>query len=117
MQSDPIMDLLPGGAAAMPLLRELGAALIQYTPPNVETIHCEIKEGLEQGQRALFYNISCPQFPDEGTTVANDRVHQAATRLVQQIAPRPGTFPGMVVTLTMQKDGSWRHNGRLLTAA
>jgi hypothetical protein len=117
MQSNPLLDLLPAGAATMPLLQELGAALIAYTPEKFQTIHCEITEGVEQGQRALFYKIGCPQFPDDGTTVANDRVHNAATRLVQHMAPALGTFPGIVVTLTMQKDGSWRHNMRLLTAA
>jgi hypothetical protein len=116
MQSDPMLDLLPAGAATMPLLQELGDALISYTPPNFETIHCEITEGLEQGQRALFYKISCPQFPDDGTTVVNDRVHKAATRLVQNLAPARDTFPGIAVTLVMQKDGSWRHNMRFLTA-
>ena len=117
MQSNPLLDLLPAGAATMPLLQELGDALIAYTPPTFETIHCEITEGLEQGQRALFYKISCPQFPDDGTTVVNDRVHTAATRLVQRLAPARGAFPGVAVTLTMQKDGSWRHNMRMLTAA
>jgi hypothetical protein len=117
MQSDPMLDLLPAGAATMPLLRELGAALIAYTPPTFETIQCEITEGLEQAQHALFYKISCPQFPDDGTTTVNDRVHKAATRLVQHMAPARGTFPGVAVTLTMQKDGTWRHNMRLLTAA
>ena len=117
MQSDPMLDLLPAGAATMPLLQQLGAALIAYTPPNFETIHCEISEGLDQGQRALFYKISCPQFPDDGTTVVNDRVHKAATRLVQHLAPARGSFPGLAVTLTMQKDSSWRHNMRFLTAA
>ena len=117
MQSDPLLDLLPAGAATMPLLQELGDALIAYTPPNFETIHCEITEGLEQGQRALLYKISCPQFPDDGTTVVNDRVHKAATSLVQRMAPARGTFPGAVVTLTLQKDGSWRHNLRFMTAA
>jgi hypothetical protein len=33
------------------------------------------------------------------------------------MAPGQDTFPGIAVTLTMQKDGSWRHNMRLLTAA
>src|SRR5262249_43947465 len=114
MQSNPLLDLLPAGAATMPLLEELGAALIAYTPEKFQVIHCEITEGLEAGQRALFYKISCPQFPDDGTTVANDRVHKAATRLVQHVAPKPGAFPGAVVTLTMQQDGTWRHNLRLL---
>jgi|HubBroStandDraft_4_1064222.scaffolds.fasta_scaffold563754_2 hypothetical protein len=117
MQSDPMLDLLPAGAPTMPLLQELGAALIAYTPPTFETIHCEITEGLEQGQRALFYKISCPQFPDDGTTVVNDRVHKAATRLVQYLSPAPGTFAGIAVTLAMQKDGSWRHNMRFLAGA
>jgi hypothetical protein len=117
VRTDPLLALLPGGPAAMPLLRELGAALIAYTPPNFETICCQITEGIEQGQRALFYNISCPQFPDEGTTVANDRVHQAATQLVQLMAPAQGGFPGLAVTLTIQKDGSWRHNMKLLSQA
>jgi hypothetical protein len=115
MQSDPMLDLLPAGAATMSLLQELGAALIAYTPQNFETIYCEITEGLEQGQRALFYNISCPQFPNDGTTAVNDRVQKAATRLVQHLAPARGTFSGIGVTLTMQKDGSWRHHMRLLT--
>ena len=117
MRTDPLLALLPGGAGAMPLLQELGAALIAYTPPSFETICCQITEGVEQGQRALFYTISCPQFPDEGTTIANDRVHQAATRLVQQMAPAQGGFQGIVVTLTMQKDGSWRHNLKMLSHA
>jgi hypothetical protein len=117
MQSDPMLDLLPAGAATMPLLQELGDALIAYTPPHFEAIHCEITEGLEQGQRALFYKVSCPEYPDDGTTVVNDRVHTAATRLVRAMAPGQDTFPGIAVTLTMQKDGSWRHNMRLLTAA
>jgi hypothetical protein len=115
--TDPLLALLPGGAASMPLLQELGAALIAYTPPNFETICCQITEGIEQGQRALFYNISCPQFPDDGTTVANDRVHQAATRLVQQMAPVQGGFPGVAVRLELQTDGSWRHNLKLLSQA
>jgi hypothetical protein len=117
VRTDPLLALLPGGAGAMPLLQELGAALIAYTPPSFETICCQITEGVEQGQRALFYTISCPQFPDEGTTVANDRVHQAATRFVQHMAPDQGGFPGVMVTLTMQKDGSWRHNLTMLSHA
>ena len=115
--ADRLRDLLPGGPDAMPLMQELGAALIAYTPPSFETICCRITEGVEQGQRALFYDISCPQFPDEGTTVVNDRVHTAATRLVQLMAPAQGGFPGLAVTLELQKDGKWRHNMRLLPFA
>jgi hypothetical protein len=107
--------LLPGGPEGMSALRELGAALVAYTPPNFETICCRITEGIEQGQRALFYDISCPQFPNDGTTEVNDRVHRAATQLVQQMAPAQGSLPGIVLRLELQKDGSWRHNMTLLT--
>jgi hypothetical protein len=115
--ADLLRDLLPGGSDAMPLLQELGAALIAYTPPTFETICCQITEGVEQGQRALFYDISCPKFPDEGTTVVNDRVHRAATRLAQQMAPAQGGFPGLAIRLELQKDGTWRHNMKLLSRA
>jgi hypothetical protein len=47
----------------------------------------------------------------------NDRVHKAATLLVRHLAPTPGAFPGIALTLTMQKDGNWRHNMRFLTGA
>jgi len=115
--ADLLRDLLPGGSDTMPLLQELGAALIAYTPPTFETICCQITEGVEQGQRALFYDITCPQFPNEGTTMVNDRVHSAATRLVQQMAPAQGGFPGVAIRLELQKDGSWRHDMRLLSRA
>lgn len=115
--ADRLLDLLPGGSDTMPLLQELGDALIEYTPPTFETICCQITEGVEQGQRALFYDISCPQFPDDGTTVVNDRVHGAATRLVQHMARTQGGFPGVAIRLELQKDGSWQHNMRLLSRA
>jgi hypothetical protein len=115
--ADRLRDLLPGGANTMGLLNELGAALIAYTPPNFETICCQITEGVEQGQRALFYDIGCPQFPDDGTTVVNDRVHQAATRLVQHMTPAQGGFPGIAIRVELQRDGTWRHNMQLLSRA
>src|SRR5215813_9972268 len=115
MQSDPMLELLPAGAATMPLLKELGDALIQYTPPNFEIIHCEITEGLEQGQRALFYTISCPEFPDDGTTVVNDRVHRAATRLVLQMDELEGAFSGLSIRLERHGDGTWTRSLRPLS--
>jgi len=115
--ADLLRDLLPGGPDAMSLLEELCDALIAYTPPTFETICCQITEGVEQGKRALFYDISCPQFPDEGTTVVNDRVHRAATRLVQHMAPVQGGFPGVAIRLELQNDGAWQHNMRLLPRA
>src|SRR5262249_50102895 len=36
--ADRLLDLLPDGADAMPIMKELGAALIAYTPRNFETI-------------------------------------------------------------------------------
>ena len=115
--ADRLRDLLPGGSDTANLLRELGQALIAYTPPTFQTICCQITEGVEQGQRALFYDISCPQHPADGTTVVNDRVHKAATRLVQQMSPSQGAFPGIAIRIELQKDGTWRHNMRLLSRA
>src|SRR5947208_3966020 len=93
---EPLADLTSGvlDVAWMRLMNELTQALIQYTPPHFKTIHCKITEGLEQDQRALFYDIQCPEFSDEGSTVANDRVHRAATSVVQHLTAERGAFPG-----------------------
>ena len=112
-----VMMELAGGSEQMALMRELTAALIAYTPPSFEVICCDITEGVEQGQRALFYKIECPSLPGEGTTVANERVHTAATRMVQHIAPARGTFPGVSLRLELQQDGSWRHSVKLMPKA
>ena len=114
--SDPLVELA-GGPDMMMIFRELGDALISYTPPNFDIICCEITEGVEQGQRALFYKIECPNFPDDGTTVVNDRVHKAATRMVQKMAPGPGGFSGIAIRLEQQKDGTWRNAMKLLSKA
>lgn len=95
-------------------MEELVAALIDYTPPHFETILCKITEGLEQGRRALFYEIRCPQFPDEGTTAVNERVHKAATRVVREMSPDEGAFPGVMIRLEHQGGGSWLQSLRLL---
>ena len=108
---------LAGGDERMALLRELTDALVAYTPPTFDVICCGIVEGVEDGQRALFYDIQCPSLPDEGTNVVNDRVHAAATRLVRHMAPAEGTFPGMALRLELQKDGSWRHSAQLMSKA
>jgi hypothetical protein len=108
---------LAGGDERMALLHELTAALVTYTPPSFDVICCGIVEGVEDGQRALFYDIHCPSLPDEGTNVVNDRVHAAAIRLVRHMAPAEGTFPGMALRLELQKDGSWRHSMTLMSKA
>jgi len=104
-----IMLELAGGDERMAILRELTDALVAYTPPTFDVICCGIVEGIEDGQRALFYDIQCPSLPDEGTNVVNDRVHAAATRLVRHMAAAEGTFPGVALRLEQQKDGGWRH--------
>jgi hypothetical protein len=114
--AEVLMDLA-GGEARMEILQELTAALVDYTPPSFEVICCTITEGVEQGQRALFYDIQCPSCPDDGTNVVNDRVHAAATRLVRDMAPAAGTFPGVSLRLELQPDGSWRQSMTLLSQA
>jgi hypothetical protein len=109
---NPLADLTAGVMEIEPLdlVQELNAALIAYTPPNFEVICCAITQGTEQGQPALFYNIQCPQFPADGTTVVNDRVHRAATRLVREMTPLGGVFRGLAIELELQADGTWLHS-------
>jgi len=114
---EPLADLTSGvlDVAWMRLMNELTQALIQYTPPHFKTIHCKITEGLEQDQRALFYDIQCPEFSDEGSTVANDRVHRAATSVVQHLTAERGAFPGIIVRLNLRLDGkNWLHSVEFL---
>jgi hypothetical protein len=113
---DPMEALTSGILTSPPTsaIEELTAALVQYTPPHFKTIHCTIKEGVEQGQRALFYQIECPEFPDDGTTVVNERVHRAATLLVQQTASKQGTFAGVRIKLNLQADGLWQRSVELI---
>ena len=66
-------------------------------------------------QRALFYDIQCPEFSDEGSTVANDRVHRAATSVVQHLTAERGAFPGIIVRLNLRLDGkNWLHSVEFL---
>lgn len=112
--ADPPQDLLSGVIEldVSNVLAELGEALIACAPPYFETICCEIREGFEDGQRALFYDIQFPQFPDDGTSVVSDRVHRAATRLVLHMTQADDAFPGIVIRLERQPDGSWLHSLR-----
>jgi hypothetical protein len=109
---DPLQDLTGGvlDVAWMRLVQEFNAALIQYTPPHFKSIQCKITEGMEQGQRALFYDIQCPEFPGEGTTQPNARLHATATRLVHHLTAERGTFRGTIIKLDMQADGTWLHS-------
>jgi len=110
---DDLLQDLGGGVLDIPWMRiveDLTTALIQYTPPYFKNIHCKITEGTEQGKRALFYDIQCPEYPDEGTTQPGTRLHTAATRMVQHLTAERGAFPGVIVRLTQQPDESWLHS-------
>jgi hypothetical protein len=113
---DPLQNLAGGvlDVAWMRLMQEFNTALIQYTPPHFKSIHCKLTEGIEQGQRALFYDIQCPQFPDEGTTNPNARLHTAATQVVQHLTAERAKFPGIIVRLDMQSNGTWLHSVEFL---
>ncbi len=115
-KEDP-MEALTSGVLTWPrttAIEELAAAVIQYTPPHFKSILCTIKEGVEDGKRALLYGIESPEFPEDGTTVVNDRVHRAATLLVQQLAAEEGTFGGVRIKLSMQADGVWQRSVELI---
>jgi hypothetical protein len=112
---DDPLESLAGSVIDVPwmrLMEELCAAIIQYTLPHFKNIHCKITQGLQQGQRALFYDIRCPEFPDEDTTEPSARLHTAATRAVQHLSAEQGLFKGIVVQLNMQKDGTWLHSSK-----
>jgi len=111
----PLANLTAG--MPLDLAHELNAALISYTPEHFKVICCEITIGSEGGQPALFYKIECPQFPEDGTTVVNDRVHSAATRLVRAMTADGGAFQGLAIRLELADDGDWRANLKLLQAA
>jgi hypothetical protein len=65
-------------------------------------------------ERGLFYQIECPEFPDDGTTGVNDRVHRAATLLIQQIATKQTSHAGVRIKLNMQVDGAWERSVDLI---
>jgi len=113
---DPLANLTAGvlDVAWMRLVNEFTSALIQYTPPHFKNIRCKVTEGLEQGKRALFYEIECPEFPDDGTTVPGERLHRAATSLVQHVSAERGTFPGVRICVNEQPDGTWLHSVEFL---
>src|SRR6058998_3512262 len=100
---DPLADL-PAGVIDvnwMRLLNELTRALI------------------EQGQPALFYEIQCPEFPDDGTNddgtnVVNARIHSAATSVARYITAERGAFPGVILKFQVQPDENWLHSVEFL---
>jgi hypothetical protein len=103
--------MTPGGGLfdpqLMALFQELTAALIQYTPGHFKLIHATIRPG---GGEELSYEIGCPQFPDEGTNKVNARVQAAAMNLVRYWTRDGAIFPGVLVVLTQQPDGTWKNS-------
>jgi hypothetical protein len=92
------------------LFKQVTTALIEFTPPHFKTISCKLTSGLEDGQEALFYEISSPDFPDEGTTDPSERLHEAATRLVRHWKQEGESFPGLLITMSQTAGGSWTNS-------
>lgn len=95
----------PGGLFDMEwlaLMNAVSSALVRYTPEHFKTIECTVRA---EGNR-LFYEIGCPDFPDEGTTEPGKDVHQAMSRLVAHKMRDGAAFPGMRFVVQVQSDGS-----------
>jgi hypothetical protein len=116
-ESTPLRDdeiLWPQPPEYLTILQELVNALIRYTPEHFKTIHCTVTAGLEHGQHALFYEISCPEYPDQGTTDPSAEVHRAASKLLALSLNSESKFPGYKLVLTEQPDGSWKNSVAVL---
>jgi len=90
------------------LMKAFSDALIEYTPKHFQQIHCVVREGLEGGQPALLYKISCPQYPEEGTSNPSPQMNVIAWQLQEYWAAREGSFPGFTMICRMEEDGTWR---------
>ena len=99
------------------LLQRISSELISYTPEHFEEIHCEIREGEEDGAQALFYLIDCPQYPEQGTTEPSDDLNEAAFDLVDYCQEKMGGFPGFVFSCRLREDGEWDCDANVLTPA
>jgi hypothetical protein len=93
------------------LLNNVGNALIHYTPPHFKTIECTVRV---EGNR-LFYQIGCPDFPDEGTTEPGKDVHEAMSRLIAYKLKSGAAFPGMRFVVQIQPDGTARTHAEILS--
>jgi hypothetical protein len=93
------------------LLNAVGNALIHYTPEHFKTIECTVRV---EGNR-LFYQIGCPDFPDQGTTEPGEDVHQAMSRLIAYKLKSGATFPGMRFVVQIQSDGTARTHAEMLS--
>lgn len=97
------------------LLRAFSEELIQYTPEHFRDIRCTVRAGLEEGRKAMFYHIECPQFPDESTGSPSPEMHQIAFAIHDHWERNGETFPGFQLRCVMGEDGAWRSTLDLLT--
>ncbi|MGE3806988.1 MAG: hypothetical protein AB7K24_20180 [Gemmataceae bacterium] len=91
------------------LLNAVGAALVRYTPNHFQTIHCTARL---DGNR-IYYEIGCPDFPDEGTTDPSEELHQAMTRLIAFTQRGGSPFPGIRFHVEVQPDGAAKTHAEL----
>lgn len=92
-------------------LNGVSDALIRYTPKHFQTIECTVRV---EGNR-LFYQIGCPDYPDDGTTEPGQNVHQAMSRLIAYKLRSGAPFPGMKFVVRIQGDGTARTQAELLS--
>jgi hypothetical protein len=91
-------------------LNAVSAALVRYTPEHFETIECTVRA---RGNR-LFYEIGCPDYPDDGTTEPGQNVHQAMSSLFAYKMKSDGPIPGIKFTVQVQADGTAQTHAELL---
>ncbi len=101
-------------AAVVASMQELTGALIEVVPSHFKRIRCEIQVAPIGDRRSLAYTISNPDHPADETTEPNDRVNQAASRLVRMMNPSGGPFPGLTVTMERMNDSRWRNSVKLM---
>jgi hypothetical protein len=95
---DPLQNLAGGvlDVAWMRLMQEFNTALIQYAPPHFKSITPSSLKILNRGSGF------------------NARLHTAATQVVQHLTAERGKFPGIIVRLDMQSNGTWLHSVEFL---
>ena len=81
--------------------------MIEYTPAHFKDIYCVIETGFEEGQRAIFYAIGCPQYPNEATTNSSKRLHDIAFNLIDFWESHGEEFPGFKLVTKQKQDGTW----------
>jgi len=89
------------------LIKAFSDELIQYTPAHFKEIHCTVREEMEGDQQALFYNVSCPHYPEQSNTNPSRQMNVIAWQLQEFWAAKEGSFPGFTMICRMKEDGQW----------